>query len=90
MFKVPLVVIQIDERQRQGEHILMLTLNEINEDQRINIGEISITLKVRPEESTDPEQGFDRKRFKPGDVWYLAMREEKKTQVITEPPAATE
>lgn len=92
MFKIPLVVVQIDERQRQGQpHVLQLSLQESNEDDRMNAGDIAISLKIRPEDSDDPTQGFDRKRFKPGDVWYLVKKEEKKPEDRpSEPPQENE
>lgn len=90
MFKIPLEVVQIDERQRRGEpHILQLTLAETNEDDRMYVGEnLTINLQIRPQGDNNPENGFDRNRFKPGDVWYLVMKEDKKHQ--SEPPATPE
>lgn len=89
MFKIPLVVVQIDERQRQGQpHVLQLSLQEANDDERINVSELAVSLKVRPEDSSDPTEGFDRKRFKPGEVWYLIKQE--KTDKPSEPPPENE
>lgn len=75
MFKIPMHVVQVDERQRGDQRVIALTLTENNEDPRIHVSEITINLKVRFDNDDDPENGFERKRFNLGDTWVLSLDE---------------
>lgn len=74
-FKIPMRVIQIDERQRAGHRVIGVTLVETNDDPRFTVDQITVSIKVRFDGDDDPENGYDRKRFKLDDIWFLNMDE---------------
>lgn len=79
MFKIPLKVSKIIEHRNSEGRILEMVLTETTEDDRLQVRDVIIAFKIHENSDSNPLEGFDRKRFKLDDIWYLRFDESEGT-----------